>query len=334
LGQPITVPDGAQALKALLSHDISLVLLDVMMPNMDGLEVCRQIKANPLTAAIPVVLLTALTHRDALIKGWEAGADEYLFKPFHSAELTTRIRSMLSLAEHKERAIREHRRREELEQFAYFASHDLREPLRTLTSFSQLLQQKAGGSLTTEANQYLGFMTEAANRMRQLIEDLVSYSIINSEDPSPAPVNVVEPLRTAMANLDAAIRESGTEFEIGPLPQVLANAGQIAQVFQNLLANSIKFKSARPLKIKITAESVDSHWMISVADNGIGFQQKYAERIFVVFKRLHSTKNYPGTGIGLAICKRVIERMGGKIWVESQPDQGTTFFFTLPAVKA
>jgi signal transduction histidine kinase/DNA-binding XRE family transcriptional regulator len=218
----------------------------------------------------------------------------------------------------------------DLEQFAYIASHDLQEPLRAVAGFTTLLQQRYRGKLDEKADNYIGFVVDGVSRMQALIHGLLEYSRVNTRGGVPEPVRADQALKEAVANLQTAIERSGATVTATPLPMVRADLAQLTHVFQNLIENGIKFRSERPPEIEVGARSQDGTWLFWVRDNGIGLDPQYADRIFMIFQRLHTRDKYPGTGIGLAICKRIVERHGGKIWVESQPGRGATFYFTLP----
>jgi len=219
----------------------------------------------------------------------------------------------------------------DLEQFAYIASHDLQEPLRMVSQFTGLLKRRYGGKLDAEADEYMEFAVGGATRMLALINDLLTYSRVGREQVAAKPVDTQIVLDQALANLQTVIAERAAKVSSGPLPTVWADQGMLVRLFQNLIGNALKFcKADRPI-VRIQAEARGSEWVFSVADNGIGIEAQYQERIFLIFQRLHKQGDYPGTGIGLAVCKRIVERNGGRIWLESEPGQGTTFFFTLPA---
>ena len=219
---------------------------------------------------------------------------------------------------------------EELERFAYVASHDLQEPLRMVASFTQLLAQRYSGRLDETADRYIHYAVDGAKRMQELIGELLAYSRLNSKELEIRRTDCDAVVLETMRNLQAAIEESGASIDMDPLPALWADQGQLTQLFQNLLSNSIKFRRKEECP-QIHVSSVDSgaEWVISVQDNGIGMDTRHAERVFQIFQRLHTRTEYPGTGIGLAVCKKVVERHGGRIWVESEPGAGSTFRFTI-----
>ena len=221
----------------------------------------------------------------------------------------------------------------ELEQFAYVASHDLREPLRMVHSFCLLLQDRCRGQLDDKANKYIDFAVDGAKRMQQLVDDLLEYSRVGRSSETRVPVELTEVVQRARENLTAIFLETNAQLEVGPLPRVQGDPIRLCQLFQNLMGNAVKFRGAKPPCVSIFAELDGDQWRISVKDNGIGIGRQYFERIFVVFQRLHTSEEYPGTGVGLALCKRIVELHGGKIWLESEEGEGTEFFFTLPAVR-
>ena len=224
------------------------------------------------------------------------------------------------------------RSNKELEQFAYVASHDLQEPIRMISSYTQLLEEKYRDRLDEKANKFIGYIVDGANRMNKLIQDLLTFSRITTRGGVIEVTEMGSVLENVVANCRTIIEESGANINYGKLPAVLADSSQILQLFQNLISNAIKFRSEKIPEIIIEATIIDGQHLFSVRDNGIGIEQKYSEKIFTIFQRLHTREEYPGTGIGLALCKRIIERHGGRIWFESQPGQGTVFFFTLPVL--
>ena len=218
----------------------------------------------------------------------------------------------------------------ELEQFAYVASHDLQEPLRMVASYTQLLARRYRGKLDADADEFIAFAVDGATRMQTLIRDLLSYSRLTSKARALEPVDAGVAAGAAIGNLQTSIGEAGADVSVGGLPNVLADTVQLTQLFQNLIGNAIKYCEERRPQIHVDAKSNGSAWVFSVRDNGIGIDPQYFERIFQMFQRLHTREEYSGTGIGLAICRKIVERHGGRIWVESQPGQGSTFLFTLP----
>lgn len=224
------------------------------------------------------------------------------------------------------------RSNQELEQFAFFASHDLQEPLRKIQSFTELLGEYLGDSLDPEARKYMAYVTEGTTRMRQLIQDLLVYSRAGSRELQKAPTDFNELVARVIDVLEDPIRGAGAEIVVEPLPTVFATPTLMEQVFQNLVANAVKFRAPdRPAKVRISATLTGSEWIFSVKDNGIGIDAHYYGKIFEIFQRLHAQKEYKGTGIGLALCKKIMERHGGRIWVESTLGEGSDFKIALPA---
>lgn len=222
----------------------------------------------------------------------------------------------------------------ELEQFAYVASHDLQEPLRMVASYTQLLARRYKGRLDTDADEFIGFAVDGATRMQTLIQDLLSYSRVTTKGQSLAVTSAEDACRDALRNLRGAIDEAGGVVTVEPLPAVLADATQLTQLFQNLIMNAIKYRDDRKPEIHIAATPDGDQALFAVKDNGIGIESQYFERIFQMFQRLHTMTAYSGTGIGLALCRKIVERHGGRIWVESQPGEGSTFLFTMPRTRS
>ena len=335
---------GEEALSLLIHHDFAVILLDVQMPGMDGFETARLILGNAATSHIPIIFVTAISKEERTIfEGYEQGAVDFLFKPIDPVILQSKVRVFLALHRQKEElrlahAELEQRRREleasnrELEAFAYAASHDLREPLRTVSSYMQLLQRRYSEALEKKAQGYIDTAVDATVRMGTLIDDLLRLSRVTTQGAEPRLVSCGAALAGALANLEVAISEAGAVIDRDEeLPSVMADESQLIMLFQNLVGNAIKFRGDEPPRIAISAMREGDFWRLLVADNGIGMEPRYSERIFKVFQRLHTRTDYQGTGVGLALCKRVVERHGGKIWVESEEAKGSTFHFTLPA---
>jgi signal transduction histidine kinase len=217
----------------------------------------------------------------------------------------------------------------ELQQFAYVASHDLQEPLRTIASFTQLLAKRYHDKLDDKAREFINFAVDGSKRMQTLINDLLAFSRVGTQGKPLAAVRTDAVLDRVLKTMKLAIEESGAVISRDPLPIVVADEMQLGQLFQNLLGNAVKFRGERPPRIHVSAESHGETWTISVRDNGIGISPEHKDRIFVIFQRLHTKTQYAGTGIGLAICKKIAERHGGHIWVEPSPGGGSTFYFTI-----
>ncbi|MGE5430775.1 MAG: ATP-binding protein [Syntrophomonadaceae bacterium] len=450
----ITASTGQEALaKAKEKPDV--IVLDVKLPDISGFEVCRILKSDPETSAIPVIHLSATyLDNESRVQGLNMGADAYLTHPVEPRVLAATINAMLrirqaetslkeaaakwqttfdaindgvcilhpdfkidqcnkafetiigkkqeeilnrSLCEvckdlcsfnekyftHKilssdeikneeilvneswylvstdlipgvdgnfsgavfkmtditpakctetelKKTMQElERSNQELEQFAYVASHDLQEPLRMVSNFTQLLSKRYSGRLDSEADTMIDFAVDGARRMQMLIMDLLTFSRVMTKGMPFETVDLNKVISSVKNNLQMTIRENGAEILAGNLPAVKADGVQMSQLFQNLISNAIKFRSQRKPLIEIKAEDKKDEWVFSVSDNGIGIDPQFKERIFVIFQRLLDMAAYPGTGIGLAICKKIVERHGGTIWVESESGEGSSFYFTL-----
>ena len=242
----------------------------------------------------------------------------------------------ISERERQAQALREanaalHRANADLHQFAYSASHDLQEPLRMVSTYSELLKREFASKLGPTGEEYLGYTVQGALRMEQLLRDLRAYTLASAAGKEPeGDVDAGESLGRALAGLEAAIKESGATITRTELPHVRVHEFQMEQLFQNLIGNAIRYRSGDPPRIHVGATRKGRDWIFSVEDNGIGIDPRYKEQVFELFKRLHSFTEYPGTGMGLAICQRIVERAGGRIWVESEPGRGSTFYFTIP----
>ena len=243
-------------------------------------------------------------------------------------EVAERQRAEKGLAE---KAVELERSNAELQQFAYVASHDLQEPLRMVSIYTQLLAKRYGPKLDGSALEFIDFAVAGVKRMRLLIRDLLEYSRVGTRGQFLTMTDCNAVLDLTLNNLDAVIEESHARITRGPLPAIMADDVQLGQLFQNLISNAIKYRDSKPPEIHVGCKQEESHWLFWVRDNGIGIDPQYGERIFIIFQRLHGKGEYPGSGIGLAICKKIVERHGGKIWVESEPGKGSTFYFTLPA---
>jgi light-regulated signal transduction histidine kinase (bacteriophytochrome) len=222
----------------------------------------------------------------------------------------------------------------ELEQFAYVASHDLQEPLRMVASYVQLLERRYADKLDDDAREFVAFAVDGATRMKRLINDMLTFSRVGTRARPFKPTDLNAVVDMVLANLKPTIEEQGATVNCEALPTVECDEMQLVQLLQNLVANGIKFRGDDPPEVNIGVEVGDDEWVLTVRDNGIGIEPQYYKRIFVIFQRLHGKKEYTGTGIGLAVCKKIVERHGGRIWVESEPGKGAAFKFTLPMSRS
>lgn len=252
--------------------------------------------------------------------------------PIETAQGMFTLASIIDVSERRRREEELQRSNADLEQFAYIASHDLQEPLRMVASYTELLAQRYRGKLDERADKYIFYASDGAKRMQRLVADLLAYSRVGSQGKPLVPVQTESVLKGVLRLLRGTISELNATVEAGPLPTVMADEGQLGQLFQNLIGNALKFHREAPPRIEISAVMDGDRWLFTVKDNGIGIGMQYAERIFQMFQRLHERGKYEGSGIGLAITKRILERHGGKIWLESELGVGTTFYFTLQPV--
>jgi len=415
-----SVRNGREALDWLNQHKPAMVISDVVMPDVDGYELCRRIKTDEDLEDIPVILLTSLSDAGDVLKGLECGADNFIVKPYDKGYLLsfvqrvcrngigareekpqatldvvfagqkypiastrlqilnilistygTAVKKNLELvrAQNELRALNEQleekvkertaaltaeiaeRRRveeelrdystklersnKELEEFAFVAAHDLQEPLRKIQTFSQRVVTKYRDLLDDKGTDYLVRLQNAANRMQALIRSLLKYSRVAMKPNTCAAIDLNELVQEALIDLNLRVEETGAIIEVGYLPAIEADETQMHQLFQNLIGNALKFRGEEKPVIKIhSAECSDGSWQIFVEDNGIGFDEKYLNRIFAPFQRLHDPKVYEGTGIGLAICRKIVEQHGGSIVAKSAPGKGSTFIITLPAIQS
>ncbi len=258
------------------------------------------------------------------LAAWQVDADTFFSGIIR--DISDRKNAELAL---QQRTVELERSNAELERFAYIASHDLQEPLRTVTSFTQLLAQRYGKTDDPEAAEFIGFITESVQRMHELIEGLLAYSRVSRDPEPPRDTDLNQIMRQIIANLDAAIQPNGATVTYDSLPELQANPRQILQLLQNLVGNALKFRGPEPPHVHVSAARIGAEWQVSVRDNGIGIEPQYVERIFVLYQRLHTRDQIPGNGLGLAICKKIVEQHGGRIWVEPG-NPGCVFHFTLP----
>ncbi len=323
------------------AHPPQIVLADYNLGQWRGMEALDILQEENLD--IPLILVSGALGDVTAVDCIKRGATDYVLKD-SLARLPSAIRRAL-----EEKRMREERKlaqaalsrkaaelarsNQELEQFAYVASHDLQEPLRMVASYTQLLAERYRGKLDEQADKYIGYAVEGAVRMQGLIQDLLAFSRAGRQGLEMKNVDCNSLVAGALQSLQAAMAESGAVVLHGALPAVSGNAVQLQQVFQNLIGNAIKFRRHDAPVIQIEAKPQGADWVFSIQDNGIGIAPEQVDGIFTIFRRLHTRTEYPGNGIGLAICKRIIEQHGGKIWVEAQPGPGTSFHFTVAGAQ-
>jgi signal transduction histidine kinase len=323
------------------AHSFQVILADYNLPQWNGMEALDLLRREGLD--IPLILVSGALPDVTAVDCIKQGAADYVLKD-RLARLPSAIRGALQekqLREERKHAERElaqkmeelARSNRELEHFAYVASHDLQEPLRMVATYTQLFAERYHGKLDAQAEKYIQYAVDGAKRMQTLIQDLLAFSRVGRQDTKLVPVDCNLILRQALQSLQVAIRESGAVLTYTCLPEVMANSSQLLQVFSNLLANAIKFRGPDKPKIHISAERQAGEFVFSVRDNGIGISPENAQDVFVIFRRLHTRTEYPGNGIGLAICRKIVEQHGGKIWVTPREDRGATFTFTLPVTE-
>lgn len=335
----VVVQDEIDFTQQLRACPPEVILADYNLPHWKGMEALEVLRREELD--IPMILVSGALGDMTAVECIKNGATDYVLKD-GLARLPEAIRRAL-----QEKELRRLRRQvdedlarkidelarsnADLEQFAYVASHDLQEPLRMVANYTQLLAERYRGKLDDQADKYIHYAVDGAKRMQTLIQDLLAYSRVGRPEIELKPTNCDVIVSSAVKNLHAAVGESGAVVTFSSLPTVMANSSQLQQVFQNLIGNAIKFRAANTPQIQVAAEEKEGKWVFSVADNGIGIPPEHVGAVFTVFKRLHTRQEYPGNGIGLSICKRVVERHGGRISVTSNANGGSTFVFTIPA---
>jgi len=347
---------GKKALNHIQQTVPDVVISDFELPDGSGLEILEHLKKS--YPEVSFILATGDSSLETAVEALNQGAFAYITKPFNLAEVFTVIRNALKLQrvmlenrrlsedlQQWNEKVTEHKRahealsrladelawsNNELEQFAYLASHDLYEPLRTVSSYLRLLEKRYKGKLDEDADDFIRFAMDGTTHMRSLINDLLAYSRVGTRGNPFESVDCSDTLKRVLENLKVCVEETGATVTYESLPEVTADAIQLAQLFQNLISNSLKFHGDVPPEIHIGAEQKNGEWLFWERDNGIGIEHEHSDRIFLIFQRLHTRSEYPGTGIGLAICKKIVERHAGRIWVESEPGNGSTFYFTIP----
>ncbi len=325
------VADGEMALDAVLRRPPDIILTDVMMPRLDGFGLLRELRSDPRTRTIPVILLSARAGEESAAEGLDAGADDYLAKPFSARDLLTRVRTHLRLARlRRESALDLEAANKELEAFSYSVSHDLRAPLRTMDGFSQALLEDFGSRMPEDARRYLRMIRKGAERMSALIDDLLSLSLLSRQILNKQKMETAALVRHALRDLDPEQRDRRVEIKVGSLPPCVGDPALLKQVWINLLSNALKYTRGRdPAVVEIDSRMEGKDRVFFVRDNGAGFDMAYADKLFGVFQRLHREDEFEGTGVGLAIVHRIVRHHGGRVWAEAAVDQGATFYFTL-----
>lgn len=336
--QLFTAESGNEALALTLSHEFALVLLDVQMPGMDGFEVASLMHKREETRHVPIIFVTAASTDESYVaRGYDSGAVDYLFKPIDSVILRSKVKVFTDLhRKSKALAVLEQlrhtkaeleRSNSELSEFAYVASHDLQAPLRQITAMIGLLNKRMSKVDDPTVLELVERISDSAGRMREFIRDLLEYSRVGRSGGEPEPVELADVLRRVVegfaGELEATSGRVHVQYEAFPV--IIGAKFIFVQLFQNLVGNAIKFRGERAPEIRIETERIDGGWIFSVSDNGIGIEREYFDRIFGVFQRLHGRDEYPGTGIGLSTCKKIVEMYGGEIAVASEPGVGTTF---------
>lgn len=328
---------GDEALRILSQHDVALILLDVQMPGMDGFETATRIRQDPRLEHTPIVFVTAGDRSEIQqAEGYAAGAVDFLFKPLVPGILRSKVRVFLELyrknQQLRDQARELERSNAELEQYAYSISHDLQQPVRVVSSFLDLFSRRYRGELDEEADGYIHFMLDATSRMTEQLNGLLDHSRVRQGAGQPmVPVDCSALMRAVCDDLRLMIEENEAVVNVGPLPTVQGHTNLLTQLLQNLVQNALKFRSDEPPRVDVSAWRSGDEWQFEVRDNGIGLDPRFADRIFQIFQRLHTYEEFEGTGMGLAIARKIVQTHGGTIWTESKPGEGARFCFTLPA---
>ncbi|RJQ56736.1 MAG: hybrid sensor histidine kinase/response regulator [Nitrospiraceae bacterium] len=339
----------AEAMKAALGKGgWDIVISDYVLPVFGGLAALSILKESGQD--LPFIIVSGNIGEDIAVGAMKAGAHDYIIKgnltrlapaverELREAEVRREKRqaeeALRRSHEELERKVEERtaelvRSNKELEQFAYIASHDLQEPLRMITSYLDLLDKRYRGKLEKDAGEFIDYAAGGAAHMKTLLNDLLVYSRVGTKGKPFELTDLNISLKSAISNLKKRVEESGAQITCGNLPGIYADETQMVQLFQNLIGNAIKFRNSDAPRVTVSSELKGNEWTIRVSDNGIGIDPKFFDKIFQIFQRLHTKGQYPGTGIGLSICKKIVERHGGRIWVESEPGKGSTFCFTL-----
>jgi len=331
---------GNEALSFLLRHKCAVVLLDVQMPEMDGFEVAMLMQEHDEMRNIPVIFVTAISKEEKYAThAAQLGAVDYVFKPVNAEILKSKVKVYLDLYIQREQILELNRElrqsNEELERFAFICSHDMQEPLRMMNSYAGLLKERYSSLVDERGQRYFKFITSSARNMQKMVADVLNFSRVGREEIHYDLVDCNQLAAEVLEEFDEVLRKTDARVIVGDLPTIRTSPTLIRLLFQNLIGNALKFHDgSRTPEVRIEAETTNrngaSMWVFSIVDNGIGIDPKFADKVFAVFQRIHRKEEYSGTGIGLSTCKKFVELVGGEIWYESAPGEGTAFFFALP----
>ena len=332
-------PDGETALKLIPELRPDLVLLDILLPTISGFEVCKEMKANEVTKDIPIIFITGRTDEEDILTGFTLGGVDYITKPFNPKEALARVQTQLRLQVTTKKLIEYSKKLEEsnrdLEGFCSIASHDLKEPLRKIMTFGERLDEECSPAFTQKGKTYLAKIQNATSRMNQFIDDLLEYSKISIDSRQYRPVNLNTTVKEVLENLEALLDKTNGTINADSLPTVEGVPLHFYQLFLNLISNALKFskKGVAPIVNIQSLPTENGAVKIIIQDNGVGIENTSFDRIFKPFERLHGKSSYEGSGIGLAVCKKIVECYQGTIQVESEPGKGSQFTFFLPQPK-
>ncbi len=331
---------GNEALRLTLHHDFALALLDIQMPEMDGYELAGYLREEEKTQHMPFIFISAIyTDSINVFEGYEKGAFSYITKPFEPEVLINKVKFFIEKHQ-QEIALKENTTQlqainEELKSFTYSVSHDLRAPLRAIDGFCKVLDKKAANQLEDSQRRYLNLIIQNVSRMQQLIEDLLSFSRTSRQEKNIVEIDTRQLINEVLEEESMAWPNIDLDFRLGETPEIVADRVLMKQVFKNLVGNAIKYSSKEDkVIVEIKGYTDGDQITYYVKDNGVGFDEEYANKLFMIFQRLHNDEDFEGTGLGLAIVKRIITKHDGRVWAESQEGQGATFYFSLPQRKS
>ena len=339
----IEATSGNEALTASLERDFALAIVDVRMPEMDGYELAEILRGDERTKSLPIIFVTAeLPDEPSVFRGYEAGAVDYLIKPYAPQVLLGKVRVFLELDRQRAELLRQRERLEdvvdelgrsrlELEQYAHVASHDMKEPLRMVALHMQMLARDYGAALDERARGFIDSAVAGALRLGKLIDDFVALTRVSGTATDFREVACAPLVQEVLADLSQQIGRSGAEVTVQALPTVFGDHTLLRIAFRELLDNAVKFHGGEAPRVEVSAAQEDRSWVFCVRDNGIGIDPDFQDRIFTLCQRLHPPHRYEGAGVGLTIARKIVERHGGRLWVDSEPERGAAFYFTLEA---